>query len=135
MGSLIARDGDVLVVMYPEVKVPIAQYWTVGVGALTYSRKLVEGDNVDAEYEKVYSFLKAKAEKDGREKLAAFSSEVAAAGAATRGLARGVTAPKPAGNTRKTVRPWPAPPKPFAAVPAGGTAGNVPPLPRRGERA
>lgn len=126
MGSLIAREGDVLVVMYPEVKVPIAQYWTVGVGALTYSRKLVAGDDVDAEYEKVYSFLKAKAEKDGREKLAAFSNEVAAAGAATRGLARGVTAPKPAGNI---------PPKPFVGVPAGGTAGNVPPLPRRGERA
>lgn len=121
MSSLIAREGDVLVVTYPEVKVPVAQYWTVGIGNLIYTRKLVEGDDVSVEYEKVYAFLKAKAERDGRDKLKAYFEEAKPK----------ADAPKPAPK-----QPAPAGRAP-GSIDAGSAAGSgsvprqqVPPLPK-----
>lgn len=70
------RDGDVLVVSYPEVKIPVAPYCTVGVGGLTYSRQLIAGDDVDANYTSIYAYLKMRAEADGREKVAAWHREM-----------------------------------------------------------
>lgn len=99
MSALIAREGDVLVVTYPEVKVPVAQYWTVGIGNLIYTRKLVEGDDVSAEYDRVYAFLKSKAERDGREKLKAYSEEARPA----------PPPPKPAVGAQPPALPKPVP--------------------------
>lgn len=76
MESLTAREGDVLVVQYGEVKIPVIQYSTVSVGGLTYSRQLKAGENVSVEYDKVYAFLKSAAERDGREKIRAYSEEL-----------------------------------------------------------
>jgi hypothetical protein len=78
--ALIARDGDVLVVSYPEVKIPLTtKYGIVGVGGLIYTRKLVEGDVVQDEHDKVYAFLQRMAERDAREKVRAWTQELESA--------------------------------------------------------
>ena len=72
-----ARAGDVLVVSYPEVAVPIAPYFTVRVGGLTYSRQLFAGDDAAEQYESVYAFLRDRAERDAAAKIAAWAAEQA----------------------------------------------------------
>lgn len=74
--SFVARDGDLLVVSYPEVKIPIAKYAIVGVGGLTYTRVLKVGDDPEAEYRKVYSYLERLAQADARVKVKAWSDEL-----------------------------------------------------------
>jgi hypothetical protein len=78
--DLIAREGDVIVVSYPEVKLPLkTRYATVAIGGLIYTRRLVAGDVVQDEYEKIYSFLRSMSERDAREKVKLWSTELAAA--------------------------------------------------------
>jgi hypothetical protein len=77
--KMIAREGDVLVVSYGEHTIPIAQYANVKVGGLTYSRKLAEGDDVEAEYTRVYAFLKRRAMLDGQAKVDEAQAELARA--------------------------------------------------------
>jgi hypothetical protein len=77
--QLRARDGDVLVVSYPEVKIPLAtKFSNIVVGGLIYTRKLIEGDDAQLEYERIYAFLKAMAEKDAREKVRLWTEELSA---------------------------------------------------------
>lgn len=74
-----ARDGDVLVVSYPEVKIPLAtKYSTITVGGLIYTRQMRANDSPAAEYEKVYAFLRRVAEADAREKVRVWNEELAA---------------------------------------------------------
>jgi hypothetical protein len=77
---MIARDGDVLVVSYPEVSIPIGSgsYCAVKIGGLIYTRKLVEGDDVSEQYDAIYTFLQKKARTDGREKITIFQDELKA---------------------------------------------------------
>lgn len=75
MAKLYARDGDVLVVSYPEVKVPVAPYTAVAIGNLIYTRKLLAGDDTDEQYTQIYEFLKRRAEADGAEKIRDWSNE------------------------------------------------------------
>ena len=76
MTKVQAREGDVLVVAYPEVTVPIAQFSGVKVGGLIYTRKLIEGDDVEEQYRAIYDFLKAKATADGRIKIQEYRDEL-----------------------------------------------------------
>lgn len=76
MTKVAARDGDILVVSYPEVTIPIAQYSGVKVGGLIYTRKLLDGDDVEAQYRSIYEFLKAKATADGRAKVQEYRDEL-----------------------------------------------------------
>lgn len=72
------REGDVLVVSYPEVKIPLAtKYSTITVGGLIYTRRLAPGDVVQDEYDKIYAFLKSMAERDAREKVKLWTEELA----------------------------------------------------------
>lgn len=82
MADFEAREGDVLVVSYPEIKLPIAQYASVTVGGVTYSRKLATGDDPQAEYDKIYDFLKRNAERDAATKVRLWSTEMRGAGKA-----------------------------------------------------
>lgn len=76
--ELIAREGDVIVVSYPEVTIPLpTKYATVKCGGLIYTRRLVDGDNVQIEHERIYAFLKRTAERDAREKVRVWSEELA----------------------------------------------------------
>lgn len=97
--DLVARQGDVLVVTYPEIKIPVVKFGTVGVGGLTYSRQMEAGENIGEQYERVYQFLKTAAEKDAREKVQLWRNELEPRPA--------VVAPKPAGVAP---RPAGAPP-------------------------
>lgn len=72
-----AREGDVLVISYPEVKIPVSKYWTLGVGNLIYTRKLIAGDNPDDQYDRIYGWLKNKAEQTAVEKIKRWSAEAA----------------------------------------------------------
>lgn len=72
-----AREGDVLVVNYPEVSVPLAGYGVnCKVGGLMYTRRLLPGDDVAKQYDRIYAFLKARAERDANEKVRAWAEEV-----------------------------------------------------------
>lgn len=72
-----ARPGDVLVVSYPEMKIPIPDtFGNITIGGLIYTRQLLDGDDVSAEFERIYEFLKQKAIRHGREKVAEFAAEV-----------------------------------------------------------
>jgi hypothetical protein len=74
------REGDVLVVSYPEVKIPLAtKYSTITAGGLIYTRRLVPGDIAQIEYDKIYGFLKSMAERDAREKVKLWTEELAGA--------------------------------------------------------
>jgi hypothetical protein len=70
------RDADILVVSYPEVTIPIANYSGVKVGGLIYTRKLLAGDDAGEQYDRIYAFLKSKADADGRAKVAAYQAEL-----------------------------------------------------------
>lgn len=102
--TLLVREGDVLVVSYPEVKIPLlTKYSTVTIGGLIYTRRLAPGDNVPNEYDKIYGFLKSMAERDAREKVKVWTEELANAHRRPPPLP---LAPKPAG----AVEPRPASP-------------------------
>lgn len=73
---LLARDGDSISVSYPEVKIPLAKFAIAGVGGLIYVRQLKAGDDVQAEYDRVYAFLKRAAERDAKEKVQLWSAEL-----------------------------------------------------------
>jgi hypothetical protein len=72
------REGDVLVVSYPEVTIGLGgnSYSSVKVGGLIYTRKLLEGDDPDEQYRKIYAFLEQRAVRDGREKVRLFQEEL-----------------------------------------------------------
>lgn len=75
--AILARDGDVLVVSYPEVKIPLAtRFGTISIGGLIYTRKLLATDNVEAEYDRIYSFLRSMAERDARLKVKLWHDEL-----------------------------------------------------------
>lgn len=99
--TLLVREGDVLVVSYPEVKIPLlTKYSTVTIGGLIYTRRLAPGDNVPNEYDKIYGFLKGMAERDAREKVKVWTEELA--------------------NAHRRPPPLPLAPKPAGAVHASG---------------
>lgn len=81
MSTQVARDGDVLVVTYGEVKLPFSstKFGSISVGNVIYTRKLVAGDDVEVEYDRTYAFLKRLAERDAKEKLRVWSAELASA--------------------------------------------------------
>lgn len=72
------REGDVLVVSYPESTIGLGgnSYSSVKVGGIAYTRKLVEGDDVAEQYRKIYDFLAARAQADGREKVKLYREEL-----------------------------------------------------------
>ena len=75
--SLAAREGDVIVVSYPEVTVPLrTRYASVKVGGMIYTRRLLEGDDVGEQFDKVYAFLQARAESVGVEKIRLWGAEL-----------------------------------------------------------
>lgn len=75
--DFVAREGDVFVVSYPEVKVPLAaKFSTITVGGLIYTRRLVAGDSVEKEHDRIYAFLKRMAERDAREKVQLWTEEI-----------------------------------------------------------
>lgn len=72
-----ARDGDVLVVGYPEVTLPLKiKYATVKIGGWIYTRKLREGDDVAEEARRVHAFLRQHALKYGKIKVEEISREL-----------------------------------------------------------
>jgi len=76
--KLVARDGDTLVVKYPEQKIsPPGTYSSITIGGAWYTRQLVEGDDVEVEYERVYAFLRARAERHGRAAVEEFERDLA----------------------------------------------------------
>ena len=84
-----AREGDVLVVSYPEVTIPLRQYASAKVGGLIYTRKLREGESVAEQFEKVYAFLTKRAENDAREKVKRYAMELRPVPAQTQGPTAG----------------------------------------------
>jgi hypothetical protein len=114
--QLRARDGDVLVVSYPAVKIPLAtRYANIEVGGLIYTRQLQSGDDAQKEYERIYAFLKSMAEKDAREKVRLWTEELA--GKREADVEKPI-APKPEARPTQPARPRAAgappalPPKP-----------------------
>jgi hypothetical protein len=74
--EFVARDGDTLTVSYPEVKLPLrAKFAIVDVGGVSYTRALRDGDDVGAEYDRIYSFLRQRAERDAVEKVRMWNAE------------------------------------------------------------
>lgn len=70
------RDGDMLTVSYPEVKLPLrAKFAIVDVGGLSYTRTLRDGDDVGEEYDRIYAFLRQRAERDAVEKVKMWNAE------------------------------------------------------------
>lgn len=80
-----AREGDLLVVSYPEVTLPLAPYSTAKIGGLIYTRKLREGESVDEQFGRIYGYLEKRAEADARRKLGTFKAELDAAAARKNG--------------------------------------------------
>lgn len=72
------REGDVLVVSYPEVKIPLAKFTFATVGGLIYTRRLVPGDDIQNEYDQIYAFLERNAERSAREKVRKWAAELSA---------------------------------------------------------
>lgn len=76
-----ARDGDVLVVSYPEVTLPLPQkYATVKIGGWIYTRKLAAGDDLREQATKIYEFLSNHAKRYGVAKVREFATEFRGAG-------------------------------------------------------
>lgn len=75
MPDVIAREGDVLVVSYPEVKIPIKQFWVVGVGNLTYTRRMKEGESVTQQTNAIMAKLTELAEEHANERVAKWSAQ------------------------------------------------------------
>ena len=71
-----AREGDILVVSYPEVTVPVVQYSAVKVGGLIYTRRLQKGDDPNEQHDRIYAWLKRKAERAANEKVEAWSKQL-----------------------------------------------------------
>lgn len=60
------RDGDVLVVTYPEVTLPLPkQYSMMKFGGLIYTRQLRAGDDLEATIAAISSWLAKRAESEG----------------------------------------------------------------------
>lgn len=76
--ALSAREGDVLVVSYPECKVPISRYASAAIGGLIYTRRLKEGDDVQDEHDRIYAFLRRNAEREAKEKVKLWTDELRA---------------------------------------------------------
>lgn len=121
--KLVARDGDTLVVTYPEIKLPFEQpkFAMISIAGLTYSRKLLDGDDVQAEYNGIYAFLKENADRDGAEKVKAWYAELnpkpkelAPTAEQLQAVAKVVQSQAPGFNARGPVRP-PVPSKPLVA--------------------
>lgn len=75
--ELVAREGDVLVVSYPEIKVPLTtKFASVTVGGLIYTRRMNLGDVVQVEHDKIYAFLKRNAEHQAKEKVREWTEEL-----------------------------------------------------------
>ena len=71
-----ARDGDVLIIAYPEVTVPLSiKYATVKIGGISYTRRMQAGDNVGETFAKVYGWIKSVAEGIGAEKVKRIARE------------------------------------------------------------
>lgn len=72
------REGDVLVVSYPEVTISLGgnSFSAVKVGGLIYTRKLIDGDDPGEQYRKIYAFLERRALIDGREKVKLYQEEL-----------------------------------------------------------
>lgn len=71
------REGDVLVVAYPEVTLPLrVKYAVVKVGDCSYTRQLRAGDDVNEQWEKINRWLTAQVEADVRRKVAAYMAEL-----------------------------------------------------------
>lgn len=70
------RDGDILVVSYPEVTLPLpAKFSGVKVGGWIYTRKLRDGDNATEQASKIYAWLSRVAERTGAEKVKLWATE------------------------------------------------------------
>lgn len=76
MVDVIARDGDVLVVSYPEIKVPVVKYGAVGVGNLSYTRRLIAGESVREQYECIMALLTDVAENDANAKVEKWAQQL-----------------------------------------------------------
>lgn len=71
------RDGDVLVVAYPEVSLPLkVKYAMLNVGGCSYTRQLREGDDANEQFERINRWLSAQVEGDIRRKAAAYLAEL-----------------------------------------------------------
>lgn len=111
-----AREGDTLVVSYPEVKLPLTtKFGTITVGGLIYTRKLVSGDNAEAEYDRIYLFLKRLAERDAREKVKLWNDELLRAREISKASEVAALPPKPTTRPPSHVSKPGLPPKPGAA--------------------
>lgn len=75
-----ARAGDVLVVTYGEIKFPIVQYSSFAVGGNSYTRSLLPGDDVQTEWNRIYSFLVKQSEHNAREKIKVWTEQLRLAG-------------------------------------------------------
>lgn len=71
-----AREGDVLVVSYPEITIPLKQYASCKVGGLIYTRRMLAGDSVADQFERVYRYLEKRAEADARDKVRKYAEEL-----------------------------------------------------------
>jgi hypothetical protein len=73
------REGDRLTVTFAGAKLQIAQYSTVELDGAIYSRTLEPGDDLNAEFSRIYEILKESCLSRAREKLAIYAEEHAAA--------------------------------------------------------
>ncbi len=71
------RDGDVLRVTYAEVKLPLrAQFAVITIGGEAYTRQLRAGDDVVEQYDRIYEFLRKRAERDAVVKVKMWNAEL-----------------------------------------------------------
>lgn len=76
-----ARDGDVLVVSYPEVTLPLPRkYATMKLGGFIYTRKLAEGDDVGEQARLVLEWLTSLAEVEGAKRYRRMASQFTSSG-------------------------------------------------------
>lgn len=75
---LVARDGDVLHVVYPTVKVPLAanRYANVEVGGQRYTRQLKEGDDVAKEIATIGKLLRRYANAQAVHVIKEWNAEI-----------------------------------------------------------
>lgn len=75
--DLEAREGDVLVVSYPEVTLPLPErYSSAKVGGAIYTRRLVAGESAREQFERVYRFLSDSSERAAKHKVRRFAAEM-----------------------------------------------------------
>lgn len=81
LGALEAREGDNLVVRYPEMKIGIpGTYCSISLGGSMYTRRLAPGENPSDVFDRVYAFLKSREEAHGRRALQEFMAELKQSG-------------------------------------------------------